>query len=180
MALIVAGSNEFREKVRKAVASICPCYSKISFTAAGLMQFERPNNHNAFCQCYCKHRAGCNLIDRLSNNFSTTIGETSADGSSEGAGNVDWDPNQKTVVGMPAGKAGTPPFIVLAHELVHALRDHLNQPNTEQGTVRDENQVREETLGGADNIRTTYGGEPIANPRAGALDTTDQQDCACG
>ena len=189
MTLKVDGDAQFRAATLRALQSICPCFF-YELADDGEVLLQSPQDHDAFCKCYCVHLAGCNLMADLTSSRNTvTIKPTRRGGRYiPGLRRVRWNPTATPNVGIGKGKkAATPPEIVLGHELIHA--HHHNEGtlakgwtkgilNEEINTVRGENQLRAERQPPAPE-RKTYGPRPVPSPGTPNLDTTDRYGCKC-
>lgn len=215
--IVVDGRNTFKKKVEKALCEICPCFdidiekglvraapptagSKTSSckkrlrNQPGRKREYRPGRES-FYDCYCRHRAGCNLLlDLVKPEFGeTTILEVKSRDQKRGnrhnanTGTVKYNPKR----GESEGE-DRPPSIGLAHELIHAHHYHTRRrtgdpypgrTREEHRTVRAENQIRREMRGDFEEgssryrdlpMRTTYKGGRVENPEAGDLDVTNR------
>lgn len=170
----------FGEAVRDALAEICPCYI-ISIGATGEVQLQSPVDRDAFCDCYCDHLAGCNLIFNLSADQAETKIRRSRTSNKHRRLKVKWNPTNERGGRNANGTKQRPPSVGLAHELIHAIHTiNGTRGNTkdeeEAQTIRDENQIRDEM---GEPRRTHRGNRRVINPGGGTLDTSDQADCGC-
>ena len=172
----------FGEAVRAALSKICPCYM-ISLGTDGAVLLQSPvDDREAFCECYCEHLAGCNLVESLSSNPAETKIRRSRTGNRHIRLKVKWNPTLDRGGKNAEGSKRRPPSVGLAHELIHALHTINGTRGTtkdaeEAQTARDENQIRDEL---DEPQRTHRGRRRVINPGGGTLDTTDRADCGCG
>jgi len=193
--LSVYGDNSFQDVAVKALNTICPCSM---FALAGGLSIEGDQevlivrNSTRDCACYCKHRAGCNLVQRLIDNSQPTVIHESEGGNDymPDKDEVWWNP---TGPPLPAawyegagGGGAAETAMRLAHELVHALRDG-------NGTYVDDDGDKEEcaAVRGANQIRKEQGlplrkmyseNQAVDGYDLGIKDLLpwDLQGCSCG
>jgi hypothetical protein len=189
-----------RDQVIGYLKRICPCFEyetgkyenvKIGDEKkkyARLTAYKNIDN-DQFCDCYCAHMAGCNLIFNLINHKgkiairkNSTLGEGSK-----------YEPTQKTVeinkwkrrdIDTNKGKKRAKPYLKFAHELIHALDDlegrldlSDGKRQEEENAVRGSNQIRKEL--GFNYHRTTHDGQNVPQPTRKYLDESDKFGCKC-
>jgi RHS repeat-associated protein len=210
---IVLPNDTGRSEIRRDLCEICPCFDIDIERATGLVRAARPGPGPAssscqkllreakgrkplkpgesFADCYCRHRAGCNLLLDLTGGSAETVIETTGAedeerGNQHDSGRVKYNPDKSRSEGEYR-----PPSVGLAHELIHAHHYHTgtrhpDKTPREHRTVRAENQIRAEMRGDAIKggprykrlaPRTTYNGIAVGNPEAGDLDVTDRFGC---
>jgi hypothetical protein len=156
-----------------------------------------------FCDCYSKHRAGCNLLWRIAMSgqpvtiweVETDDDDTSRQGNVHRQGHVGF--NLGSNKGGERGGTSTrrPRSVGLAHELAHA--SHFiggspppNRMDREFNASRAENQVRKELREAEEakrnpneelirqlGTRTEYDGQRIPNPEGVDIPLTDLFEC---
>jgi hypothetical protein len=189
MAIQIRGSRILRQRVVAAFGELCPCFV---YTVAGdgrvAARARAPRDD--FCDCYCRHRAGCNLLSDLIADPNTVVIRTTGRGSryDTNTRELRWNGTARTRVPTTAGRRGTPPSLVLGHELVHAQHHNSGTlangttgglSNEEINTVRGENQLRAEREP-PEPQRLGHSGLQVPNPGLPDLDATDRQGCGCG
>lgn len=200
--IFIEGSKLFADEVADALKEICPCYEAEAVKAGRRsgkkfykIKISRPDDADEFCECYCKHRAGCNLIKSLAttDGWNTWIRKVKGEGSKHNQGRIGWNPNRKWRRRPNGTKERRPPSVALAHELVHAHSFHSGNrargldedtgiENEEINATRGENQIREEMMGDNPRVahpRTDYDGKDIPNPTQKFLDDSDRENCDC-
>jgi hypothetical protein len=182
--IVVNGSRAFKRSVLAALQAISPCYI-IEIGNDCRVTLTSPADFEAFCECYCQHMAGTNLIEDLALGDGTTAIEETAGGNRHNRGTVSWNPDS-TQGGLNAdGNRNRPPKIGLAHEMIHAKHTHCGTrgagemggiSNEEINTSRGENQIRGEC---GQPKRTHYGANEIPNNCDENLDDSNRFDCRC-
>ena len=180
--IVIAGNNDFRNSVVGALREICPCHT-YRVQADGTVQVTGGGTGFFACLCYCKHRAGCNLINDLSGHANTTRITRTAGGNSynRGLNRVRWNPTRRRGGRNAHGDRDRPPSVGLAHELIHAHHDNQGTmgapgPAEEYPTVRGENQIRRELC---EPRRTHYGNTRVPNETQENIDASDRRGCKC-
>lgn len=184
MALRIRGSRRFRQKVLAALGELCPCNQYV-VNDDGVVS-AIPLNREAFCECYCLRRAGCNLLsDLIADDKRITIRRGRNKYRLRGR-QVRWSPSGRPRVRTAQGRRRTPAAKTLGHELIHALhhaRGDLDTTSRTNGvldeeidTVRGENQLRAEQ---GEPQRTHYGRRRVPDPGRQNLDASDREGCGC-
>lgn len=215
--MLYAAGFQFAREVIDALEEICPChtYDKDEVGREDGEKLYRITIESgspeaeAFCDCYCSHRAGCNLVRDIVTNESwdTSIWKCEGDGNRHGRipngrdtfrSVIDWNPDRKWRRRGERGKDRRPASIGLAHELVHAHNNHSGRHMGEEvdedsgleteeiNATRGENQIRDEyrrefprKSRRMDDPRDDYDGKEVPNPREPHLDGSDRYDCGC-
>ena len=180
--------------------NICPCfkyesgsYKKLEIGGekkkySKLTTYKNINNKE-FCECYCDHRAGCNLIFKLINQD----GKIAILKNSELGEGSKYKPNKKTIlinkwkrryIDTNKGKKRGKPYMKFAHELIHTLDDLEGKLDLSDGKLQEEdnavrgaNQIRKEL--GFNYHRTTHGDRNVPQPTKKYLDVGDKFGCKC-
>ena len=174
MPVIVNPPRKFRQAVLAALGGICPCHD-YRLNAAGVLSITPKQPQNRFCRCYCRHKAGCNLIADLVNHRNWVPIAQTAQGNEYTPGMLFWNPSSTTGGPNARGDNVRPPSVGLAHELIHALDAMKGDNHTEVETSQAENQIRHELC---EPRRTRYNSDPV--PRGGGhLDASNRHNCRC-
>jgi len=192
--LFIIGDWPFLGRVRTGLKEVCPCrglqsqyLGQVPGAGKWIVAFE-PGGVE--CACYCALPGGCNLladIIDLSPAQATTIAESHGDHLYSFSYNrVYYNPDRGETYSVDTvGNTTTLPSVLLAHELIHAVRDWGGTSKQdddltleEHETVRGENQIRREH---SLPLRLEYDGQYVANYNVGIpdVDETDRHDCEC-
>ena len=92
----------FALDVLTALRHICPCL-RYNMSDDGEISLQTPilpdgTTDPEFCECYCKHKTGCNLILNLSLNSRTTTIKPSYSTNRHRKGKVKWNPEKEQFV----------------------------------------------------------------------------------
>ena len=181
----------FEFDVLSALKAICPCLIISLDGNDGEISLKTPvlpqgGTDPEFCTCYCRHKAGCNLILNLSLHSRTTKIKPSYSTNRHKKGTVKWNPERRSGGKQENGSRERPPYIGLAHEMIHArhyalgTHDSTELPNRirpeEIVTVRGENQIRAEK---GKPRRTHYSCKRVPNPDAHNIDESNKYSGLC-
>ncbi len=169
MSLTVEVTAEgFTKRVADALAKICGGPVAAVDAASGKVSIGAPT-----CSAYCDHRAGTNMLaDLVGDEIAFTIWYSE---NSSGYENHEiwWYPRTVDFGDKDVcGGTSILPYILLAHEMVHARKDSLDEPIA----VRGENQVR---LENCVPMRMDYAGSAVADFRTGVLDASARPGYGC-
>lgn len=190
--ITVDGDAQFKSDVLDMLHDISPCYL-YSYDSACHLLLQSIFPMQAFCECYCDHLAGTNLVCDLGlgsrkikikkSNWKSRFVRTGTN-----TATIYIKPGEKIRGGANCKeKVSVPNKISLAHEMAHAKHWSENNlkttknidgktPDEEILTVRAENQIRSEC---GMSSRECYGRNSVPNPNAKNLDETDRSGCNC-
>ncbi len=182
--LVLRGNEAFKEEALGALMAISPCYLYELVDCQVLLQ--TPIDTVQFCECYCDHLAGTNLICDLALSTQLTTIRRTFGGNSHRAGSVRFNPKRMRGGEDCDGNRERPPKIGLAHELIHAKHWHCGTHagaavtggirDEEINTVRGENQIRAEC---GQVQRKKYGDRNVPMPGMENIDGSDRIGCNC-